>query len=399
MKSGSIRTLLAEKQEYYQQKIPEIITQLENEIVQTNNTLPQLDTKSPNYLHDKGDIMARIQELRQQLTHYKSRIEEHVFNTRVTRLLKPTQTKTPLRTLRQRFLLQFFPNMTPPVTVPSEVCIYCGSSCILKRNIARLTCIACGKTRKIITNLNGSSQPYVLSFPSSATAAFYNTTSTTSSSSSSSSSGSKRGAGGSSSGGGGVSSLHRHEHVRMKWLYKQLQQYRIGSKKVPKEIIFAVARRLRSLHLKSVSVVKHTITRSILKALDKNEWTSQSSKIADVCNGTPVAAFNDAQFLIVIKRLLAVQKVYIFLKEDPNASEKLQRVNFPPSQFLLKQFCILEKWDDLQECFTHSKTFEVYQGQISEWRIFLPLLKIKDPWHHNWDYADHRNDLDALRLL
>lgn len=185
----------------------------------------------------------------------------------------------------------------------------------------------------------------------------------------------------------------------MKWLYKQLQQYRIGSKKVPKDIIFAVARRLRSLHLKSVSVVKHTITRSILKALDKNEWTSQSSKIADVCNGTPVAAFNDVQFLIVIKRLLAVQKVYIYLKEDPNASEKLQRVNFPPSQFLLKQFCILEKWDDLQECFTHSKTFEVYQGQISEWRIFLPLLKIKDPWHHNWDYPDHRNDLDALRLL
>ncbi len=388
MKSGSIRTLILEKQEYYQQKIPELAAEASTELAHVNRMLANLDKKSPNYYHDRAEWRERAKQLQRDLEEYRRRSEERLFYQRIRHLVRSETNKTndkhkPLRSLRQRFLLQCFPNMTAAVTIPSDVCLHCATSCIVKRNIARLQCIACGLTRRIITNLTGSNNQHQLPH---SLAQHHAPTPTTASSSSSSKSSSNK-----------VHSLQRHEHIRMKWLLKQLQQYRIGSRKVPKDIIFQVARRLRSVHLKSVSVVKHTITRSILKSLDKNEWTSQSSKIADVCNGTPVASFTNEQFLIVIKRLLAVQQVYIALKQDPQASEKLQRVNFPPTQFLLKQFCILEKWDDLQECFTHSKTFEVYQSQISEWRIFLPRLKQLDK-EHNWDYPDHSNDLDALRL-
>lgn len=370
MKTSSVRTLVSELQEYYQQKVPEMIGVCEVEIKSIESQLAQLDTRKINYWHDREDLRSRLSALGSQLQHLRSKTDERYFAQRVKRLLENGGDS-----IRTRFLQEFFPHLAPVEHITSDHCFECGSACVMKKNIARLTCLACGQTRRIITNL--TSNVYKTR---------YTTTNTTNNDKQTPPAPKKT----------GTNSLQRNEHVRIKWLHKQLQQYRIGSKKIPKEDIFAVARRLRSIHLKSVSVVKHTITRSILKALNKTDCVSQASKIADICNGTPVAAFNDAQYLNVMERLLAVQKVYMDFKTEK--SEKLTRVNFPPFSFLLKQFCLLEGWHDLQECFTHSKTLEVYQTQISEWRIFLPRLKANDKVH-NWDYPDQRNSLEALRLL
>lgn len=362
---GNVRTLASELAEYFQQKVPELIQKKEEAEKSLESQLAtSLDPKSPNYWHDRTDLQERLSALKKDLVALRSRRDERFFVQRLRQIASK-------KNVRERFLSEFFPALSSIQTTNGDHCMQCGSSCLLNKNIARLVCVACGCMRRIVTNLCSATSK-----------TSYGPTS----------SGQVKKPATSSS-----SSLQRNEHVRIKWLHKQLQQYRIGSKKIPKEDIFAVARRLRSMHLKSVSVVKHTITRSILKALNKTDCVSQASKIADICNGTPVAAFNDEQYLNVFQRLLAVQKVYIDFKTEKK-SEKLTRVNFPPFQFLMKQFCILEGWHDLQECFTHSKTLEVYQTQISEWRIFLPRLKAADPGH-NWDYPDQRSSLDALRLL
>lgn len=371
MKGGSnLRTLVSELQEYFQQKVPELVQTREFEIKTLESQPPTLDTKSVNYWHERAAVGERLHLLKRQLQHLKARTEERFFYQRLAEI------KTP-----NRFLQEFFQSLAQPELISPDHCGSCGSACTLKKNLARLVCVACGQTRRIITNLTS------LQAKTSYASKPEKTTKKTNANNN-----------GNTNANNSQNSLQRNEHVRIKWLHKQLQQYRIGSRKIPKDDIFAVARRLRSIHLKSVSVVKHTITRSILKALNKTDCVSQASKIADICNGTPVAAFNDVQYLNVMKRLLAVQKVYIEFKSGKEPQEKLTRVNFPPFQFLLKQFCILEGWHDLQECFTHSKTLEVYQTQISEWRVFLPRLKIADP-NHNWDYPDQRSSLDALRLL
>lgn len=379
----SIRALILEKQEYFQQKVTQFVHEAKIQLDTVLENMRRVEARHPNYLHFVRMYQDQADELRRRIERAQRREEERVYFSRLHLIVRTAAAAASqhMRSMKDRYLLRFFGDTTKAMQLPVDACIHCGNRCLLLRPLGRLVCMQQGHLRPVVTNIaspNAIEMRHEASYMA------------------------KKHAAAAANGGqalkrepeGPLQALYRHEHVRMKWLYKQLLQYRAGTKRIPKEVIFAVCRRLRSIHLKSPSSVKHTITRSILQQLGYRDYISQASKIADICNGTPVACFNDAQFLCIFERLAAVQEVFLSLKQQANGPS----VDFPNKDFLLKQFCILEKWPAQQDCFPHSKTFEVYQAQIAEWRIFLPLLQRSDT-AHNWIYPSETHALDALRLV
>lgn len=357
----SFRELALLKQGYYKTEISKQITEKKAQIRALTEKLRTLP-KHRLYFHEIRDLERQLASLHETVSKLMRGVEQEQYCHRLRQLFRSLESIQPAsewkkqehaddfkRTAKQIFVAEFFPDLTVPTFINKDHCTDCGHPLVLKKQHALLECARCGLSNVYVNTTSSAvswSQPTV---------------------------------------------IQKHEYNQMKWMFKQLSQYRIGSRKIPIHVIYAVKRRLLSSHQKTSQCVSHTPIREILRELGYKEYSNSASKIADIINAKRVPEFTDEQFISVIERMLAVQTVYFMVRSS------ISRANFPNISFLLHQICLIEGWWHLSQCFQIQKTFKVYQQQREEWDQFLPFLQRFDT-RHKWIYSTTHPNLVRLQL-
>lgn len=358
----SFRELALIKEGYYKTEVPKQIALTRHEIAAVEKKLRALP-KHGLYFHEIKELERQLAALHEQMNRLSSGVDQAQYCHRLRQLIRSLESIQPAsewkkqehandskRTAKQLFVAEFFPDLTVPTFVHKDQCLDCGHALLLNKTQALLECPSCGLCNVYINTTNSA-------------VAWSQTP-----------------------------ALQKHEYNQMKWMYKQLSQYRIGSRKIPISVIYAVKRRLLASHQKTAQTVSHTPIREALRELGYREYTNSASKIADIINCKTVAEFTDEQFVIVIQRMLAIQTVYFMVRNE------ISRRNFPHQNFLLHTICTLEKWWALSTCFTVQKTTRVAQKQKDEWYKFLPYLQRYD-LKHTWFYPESHPHLSHLGLI
>lgn len=358
----SFRELLLIKQGYYKTEVPKQIVQKKQEIQVIEKKLKAMP-RHRLYLHEIKELEGQLMTLHEAVNRLENGVEQAEYCHRLRQLMRSLESIQPAaewrkhvhtddfkRTAKQLYVAEFFPDLTVPTFVHKDHCADCGHPLLLNKRHALLECTQCGLSTVYINTTN-SAVSWSQTPP-----------------------------------------LQKHEYNQMKWMYKQLSQYRIGSRKIPVHVIYAVKRRLLSSHQKTSQTVTHTPIRECLKVLGYREYSNCASKIADIINCKTVAEFTDSQFIRVIERVLAIQMVYFMVRSTT------LRSNFPNLNFSLKQICIFEGWWELSTCFSNQKTARVFAQQTREWAQFLPYLQQYDP-KHSWVYPASHPHLAHLNLI
>lgn len=358
----SFRELALIKEGYYKTEVPKQIAQKKEEMVVVEKKL-RLLPKHRIYFHEIRELERQLATLHEQVNRLEKGVDQAQYCHRLRQLMRSLESIQPAaewkkqehvddfkRTAKQLFVAEFFPDLTVPTFIHKDHCTDCGHALVLNKTQAMLECPKCGLCN-IYINTTNSAVSWSQTPP-----------------------------------------LQKHEYNQMKWMYKQLSQYRIGSRKIPISVIYAVKRRLLASHQKTSQTVSHTPIREALRELGHREYTNSASKIADIINCKTVAEFTDEQFVIVVERMLAIQTVYFMVRSE------IQRSNFPHISFLLHEICIIEEWWALSICFPIQKTSRVAQQQRSEWERFLPYLQRFDT-KHKWLYPESHPHLAHLGLI
>jgi hypothetical protein len=166
------------------------------------------------------------------------------------------------------------------------------------------------------------------------------------------------------------------ENKRIKSVQTKLNQFRVGTPPIPRDIILRVHAWLRSrTHVSQNAIALPTPVAAACTALKLEKYVPYAAKIAAIINGVEPCEATDEQINEVLSRLRMVQYVFNCLQG------RLQKTAFY-TNFFVNEICKARGWNSLAACFPVQRTKRILRDQTNTWKQLLFYLRQVDTTHH-----------------